>query len=166
MDHILGVAHLTEEFTEKFFSPNVGKILGMLHDLGKFSSKFQSRVRGKEIRVDHSTAGAVLCSELEKYFSNKSRENLIYKILKYPIMAHHSGLMDFGTKHDTDTTLMGRLKANLTDFSDWKDYIDVDELKDISIGDEYEKFLSNSFSTQMLIRFLASSVVDGDRLDA
>ena len=123
-DHIFGVSDFTEEFVNKFFLKNSGKILGLLHDLGKYSDEFQERIRGKNIKVDHSTAGAVVCDDLENEFkNNKKVEWLLYKIFKYAIIGHHSGLLNYGTKIDSEGTITARLNKRdgvLCDFSDWK----------------------------------------------
>jgi CRISPR-associated endonuclease/helicase Cas3 len=39
-------------------------VAGILHDIGKYSDKFQRRLEGLNIRVDHSTAGAIEASKL------------------------------------------------------------------------------------------------------
>ena len=170
IDHIQGVSKYTEEFVQKFFVKNTGKILGYLHDLGKYSEEFQKRIRGENIKVDHSTAGAVVCDEIERDFiSNKNKEYIVYKILKYCIVGHHSGLMNHGNQFDIDSTLVSRLKKRhdqLCDFSDWKKEIDIEELKKIIITKNEIRYFNSNFSIQMLIRFLFSSLVDGDRLDA
>ena len=88
IDHICGVSEFSEEFVSKFFLKNSGKILSILHDLGKYSDEFQDRIRGANIRVDHSTAGAIICDDLEKEFKGRG-EYVIYKIFKYIIIGHH-----------------------------------------------------------------------------
>ena len=169
-DHIFGVSDFTEEFVNKFFLKNSGKILGLLHDLGKYSDEFQERIRGKNIKVDHSTAGAVVCDDLENEFkNNKKVEWLLYKIFKYAIIGHHSGLLNYGTKIDSEGTITARLNkrdGELCDFSDWKNEININDIRQLKFNEEVLKFFENNFSIQMLIRFLFSSLVDGDRLDA
>ncbi len=57
----------------------------MLHDIGKASTVFQRRVRGEEVRTDHSTAGA-------RHAVQKWGE--AGKLLAYCIAGHHAGLPD------------------------------------------------------------------------
>ena len=57
-DHINEVANLTEKHASKFGAGKIGKIIGLSHDLGKYSHDFQERLDGKHIKVDHATAGA------------------------------------------------------------------------------------------------------------
>ena len=170
IDHIEGVSYFTEKFVERFFVKNAGKILGYLHDLGKYSDEFQERIRGVNIKVDHSTAGAVICDDIENEFkNNKKKEYLVYKVFKYAIVGHHSGLLNHGTKVDCESSLMYRLGKRyneLCDFSEWEKEISIDDIKEIELTEKEIRFFKNNFSIQMLIRFLFSSLVDGDRLDA
>lgn len=167
IDHICGVSEFSEEFVSKFFLKNSGKILSILHDLGKYSDEFQDRIRGANIRVDHSTAGAIICDDLEKEFKGRG-EYVIYKIFKYIIIGHHSGLLNYGTEMDDEGTISSRLNKRdiLCDFSDWENEISIDDIKQINFSEEVLGFFKNNFSVQMLIRFLFSSLVDSDRLDA
>lgn len=175
IDHIEGVSNLTEEFVSKFFTKNVGKVLGLLHDLGKYSDEFQQRIRGENIRVDHSTAGAIICDKLEKEYSKQKKvEALIFKILKYPIIGHHCGLLNYGASVDEDKTITSRLNKenDLCDFSEYKNEIPENEIRKIEFTKNEIEFFKNiilkndNFAMQMLIRFLFSSLVDADRLDA
>ncbi len=175
IDHICGVSNITEKFVSKFFLKNVGKVLGILHDLGKYSDGFQRRIRGENIRVDHSTAGTLVCEDIEDEFKSSGKiEFIVYKILKYAIACHHCGLLDYGTRVEMRGTLISRLnnRGNICDFSDWESEVKVDELKGIEFDSKTESFMrdifpkNNNFSMQMLIRFLFSSLVDADRLDA
>ena len=76
----------------------------MMHDLGKYSDKFQRRIRGEDIKVDHATAGARVCLELGG----------MYPFMEYCIAGHHAGLPDAGGKSDAvnSPTLNGRRKKN------------------------------------------------------
>lgn len=83
-------------FANAFGARRVGALLGWLHDLGKYSVKFQSyllarggsdrvgEVHRAEItgRVDHSTAGAQHIAKL----------GVMGRLLAYCIAGHHAGL--------------------------------------------------------------------------
>lgn len=170
LEHIEGVSAFTEEFVQKFFIKNAGRILGYLHDLGKYSDEFQDRIRGENIKVDHSTAGAVVCDDLENEFKNSdSYKSIIYKIFKYAIVSHHSGLINHGNRMNCEGTLTHRISKRyneLCDFSDWEKEIKINDIKDLVLTSDEYKFFTENFSIQMLIRFLFSALVDGDRLDA
>lgn len=57
-DHLVSVSELASGFAGKFGAGGLGRLAGLLHDIGKYSAEFQGKLNGKKIRVDHSTAGA------------------------------------------------------------------------------------------------------------
>ncbi len=56
--HLLGVAERAERNAAAFGAQPLGWIAGALHDLGKYTHKFQDRLKGEVLRVDHATWGA------------------------------------------------------------------------------------------------------------
>ena len=60
LDHLQGTAEKARGFAEVFGKGDWGYCCGMLHDIGKYSDKFQRRIHGEEIKVDHATAGESL----------------------------------------------------------------------------------------------------------
>lgn len=109
-EHLLGVASFASGNAAKLDLAMVGELLGILHDLGKYSAEFQSylksavgllnqdededyvdasRMRGK---VDHSTAGAqFIWKALSKQIG---LGGFVGQILALCIASHHSGLID------------------------------------------------------------------------
>lgn len=109
-EHLLGAASLASGNAAKLDLALVGELLGILHDLGKYSAEFQAyllsavdllnqdededyvdaaQMRGK---VDHSTAGAQLIwRELSKQGGVSA---LVGQMLAQCIVSHHSGLID------------------------------------------------------------------------
>ena len=63
-EHSRNVAGLCAAFAASFGAGDLGKEVGLAHDIGKYSSAFQRRILGENIRTDHSTAGA---QEIAKY---------------------------------------------------------------------------------------------------
>ena len=61
-DHLQGTAVLCGQFAAAFDAQQQGTWLGLLHDIGKYSTKFQKRLQGGE-KVDHSTAGAQVAAK-------------------------------------------------------------------------------------------------------
>ena len=52
-------------FAKAFGKDDWGYCVGMLHDIGKYSERFQKKIQGdSNIQVDHSTAGAKVCYEM------------------------------------------------------------------------------------------------------
>lgn len=95
-DHLQGTAVLCGQFAAAFDAQQQGTWLGLLHDIGKYSTKFQRRLQGGE-KVDHSTAGAQVAARYGQI------------PLAFAIAGHHSGLPDGGGRSDTaqDATMFG-----------------------------------------------------------
>lgn len=107
IDHLTQTSRLAERFAAKVGLPNVGKIMGLLHDLGKASAEFQGYLRSKQGlispdedgyvdaqrgEVDHSTAGAQLV--FEKFVNRGQNGRILAQFLALAIASHHSGLID------------------------------------------------------------------------
>lgn len=107
IDHLTQTSRLAERFASKVGLPEVGKIMGLLHDLGKASGEFQGYLRSrqglispdedgyvdaKRGEVDHSTAGAQLV--YEKLASRGREGRHLAQFLALAIASHHSGLID------------------------------------------------------------------------
>lgn len=108
-EHLLGVAEIAKSFAAKIGLPQQGELIGLLHDLGKYSKEFQGYfrsavglinpdeddfvdARGLKGKVDHSTAGAQLVwEELSK---RGQLGQIAGQILALCIASHHSGLID------------------------------------------------------------------------
>ena len=133
--------------------------MGTLHDCGKGSESFQKRLNGADIRVDHSTAGAL---ESIKLYRDQ--------ILAACIAGHHAGLPDFGTKQNAvygDGTLNGRLKAKVGENGDIAPYGDY---RTVVIPPplpprHHPVWVSNPYEVFFYIHFLYSCLVDADFLD-
>lgn len=153
--HLENTALRCGQFADSFGAYEWGYCCGILHDIGKYSLKFQNRIRGSEDQVDHSTAGAKLCWDKKG----------MYQFLSYCIVGHHAGLPDTGGSSDTGTrgTMMGRMKKKLEDYQAFEKEIEVPLLKkppfQLGEGENAGFFFS------MLIRMLYSCLVDADYLD-
>lgn len=56
--HLTQVAQLAAERAQVFKASDWAHLIGLLHDLGKYSQEFQARIRGSNQRTDYATAGA------------------------------------------------------------------------------------------------------------
>ena len=101
---------LANAFAGKVGLDKQGELIGLLHDLGKFSAAFQAYIKsavgllnqdedeefvdaaGLKGKVDHSTAGAQLVWEELSKQGNMGR--IVGQILGLCIASHHSGLID------------------------------------------------------------------------
>ncbi len=107
--HLQGVAQLSKQSAEKLGLKEAGELIGLLHDLGKYSKEFQDYInsalgnidpdaddyvdaKGKKGKVDHSTAGAQAIWDV---LSQQGQlQSITAQILALCIASHHSGLID------------------------------------------------------------------------
>lgn len=152
-EHLENTAMLCGDFADSFGGYEWGYCCGLLHDLGKYSLKFQERIRGREEKVDHATAGAKLCWDKKG----------MYQFLSYCIVGHHTGLLDTGGDGETGGTMMTRLKKKLENYQEFEKEIEIPVLKNPPFQPvKNENF---DFFSSMLIRMLYSCLVDADYLD-
>lgn len=158
-EHLLGTAEKAKGFSQEFGCGEIGYLCGLLHDIGKYSDAFQTRIRNPlpSNRVDHSTAGAL---EAEKKGS-------WYTSLGMAIAGHHSGLLDGGnrtTATASDGTYLGRLKTKVPDYSQWEKELSKEFLESEKVT--FPPFCrENSFSMAFFTRMIYSCLVDADYLD-
>lgn len=62
-DHLKSVAQLAQTRAKVFGAEDWAHLVGLLHDLGKYSQAFQHRLHGSNERADHATAGAKVVVE-------------------------------------------------------------------------------------------------------
>jgi CRISPR-associated endonuclease/helicase Cas3 len=106
-NHLAEASILAGRFAEKVGLPEVGKVLGLLHDFGKASQEYQNYLRtneglispdedgyshAKRGEIDHSTAGAQLV--YEKLASKGQEGKILAQFLALAMASHHSGLID------------------------------------------------------------------------
>lgn len=118
-EHLIGVAAWSSSFARKLGLKKLGELLGLLHDLGKYSQAFQAylksavgainpdedvewvdagRLKGK---IDHSTAGAqFVWQALSK--RNNQTATIVGQLAALCIASHHSGLIDCITTDGED----------------------------------------------------------------
>ena len=109
-DHLFGVGGLASLFAGKLGMQEMGELLGLLHDLGKFSAAFQAYLKsaigalhpdedenwvdakGLKGKVDHSTAGAQFA--WQRLGKGGLTEQIVAQVLALCVASHHSGLID------------------------------------------------------------------------
>lgn len=136
---------------------------GLLHDAGKFMETFQQRIEGKNIRVEHSTCGALVAKELYPDATGL--------MMQYCIAGHHSGIPDGGYNNQTSgPTLCARLSRSFENFSAYKDELEVSQIDRGKIlhfllqdcGKNMDLFI-DKFA--FLTRYAFSCLVDADSID-
>jgi len=164
IEHLQNTARLAADFGKDAGLSELAYIVGLSHDLGKYSKLFQKKLEGKNVKVDHSTAGA---KEIQKLFQQGQNERLMSTILAYCISGHHAGMPDYGSKIDVDTdgTLRARLKKEVEDYSQYAQEIDFATVN--LPGHLPIKPIKNNegFSIAFLTRMLYSALVDADFQD-
>jgi len=109
-EHLLGVADKSGTAAEKIGLEKYGELIGLVHDLGKYSQNFQNYLKsavgllnqdvdeeyvdakGLKGKIDHSSAGAqLLWQELSK---RGVQGQVVGQILALCVASHHSGLID------------------------------------------------------------------------
>lgn len=168
-DHLVNTARLAADFGRDAGVAELAGAAGLMHDIGKYSEAFQSRLAGSKRRVDHSTAGA---REIVALFNDQPQRTFA-ELLAYCIAGHHTGLPDYGSKADVegDGTLLARLdKSQLEDYSAYKTEVDPADLR--LPEKPFFRPIKNykgkpvfGFSASFLTRMVYSALVDADYQD-
>ena len=87
-EHLRNVAEYAKRFSEVFEAGEYAYVLGLAHDIGKYTERFQNRLLGGP-KVDHTTAGAFECFKLGQPYA------------AFTVAGHHSGLPDGGSQTDS-----------------------------------------------------------------
>ena len=157
-DHLLGVAEIAKLLASKIGLEAQGELIGLLHDLGKYSNEFQVYlksavgminqdqdefvdVRGLKGKVDHSSAGAQLVWE------ELSKKGLlgqtVGQVLSLCIASHHSGLIDC-LSSDTSGPVENNFNRRINK-SDSKTHIrEVIAKMDVSIANRFSELVNDS----------------------
>lgn len=157
-DHLEQTANKAATNASKFAMQDLAFVAGMLHDIGKYSVRFQRKLRGENSSVDHSSAGAQLCVELYP--------ESIWKILSYCITGHHGGLLDYGNAASQTSAVFQRISKQLCDFSAYKGEINPKSWPPLDQRQSIRPLPNKvGFSVAFLVKMIHSSLVDADFLD-
>ncbi|MEI7981618.1 MAG: CRISPR-associated helicase Cas3' [Bacteroidota bacterium] len=108
-EHLKNVSLICKANANKIRFGKAGELIGLLHDFGKYSTKFQSYIKsttglinqdedeyidamGLKGKIDHSTAGAQYIWNYSK--DKKLQEQIVLQVLSLCVASHHSGLID------------------------------------------------------------------------
>lgn len=162
--HLDNASALAAKLGEDAGVSDLAAIAALLHDLGKYSTAFQARLKGSKRKVDHATGGARTILDL---FNKNRVEKWIAMILAYCIAGHHTGLPDYGSGLDMtgDGTLSVRLDSKKTPIEDFHAYTTELDLSNLSLPSHLnikpdEK--RPGFSLAFLTRMVYSTLVDAD----
>lgn len=163
LDHLNGTADFAVSFAAAFGEPNYAEAIAIMHDIGKYSIKFQMYINGAGEKDDHATAGA-------REIKNQNN-SLLGIIPAYCVMGHHGGLPDGGSESQSQSesgTLYYRLiDKNLPDYSLYAQEISLPQLKKPQCWNPgmNPKKDNIGFSLAFFTRMLFSCLVDADWLD-
>lgn len=119
-EHLLEVAGLASQFAAKLGLSQAGELIGLLHDLGKYSYQFQQYIKNglgdydrdddeymdakaQKGKIDHSTAGAQYL--WQALHQQGAQSVAMAQALALCIVSHHSGLIDCLERNGTQSTL-------------------------------------------------------------
>lgn len=165
--HLDGTAALAARFAHVFGSEMWGKALGLAHDTGKSSEKWQDYlccksgfvevdyIEGKQSKLDHSTPGAKL---VEETFGKG-----IGRIMGYCIAGHHAGIPDWYPDEAGNKSSLSYRLAH-TNTTEIKENIKK-KIATVKPHNIPWKFNLKSLDLSLWIRMLFSCLVDADFLD-
>ena len=153
-EHLDGTAKLASEFAAEFNSADQGKLMGMAHDIGKYSKEFQRRLLYGGPKVDHASAGAHESVKINQPYA------------AICISGHHSGLPDLGSIDDLEEgTFWGKInrarRNMIPEYFSWSKDI---RLPEATLPD-YITCKPDPLNDMFYIRMLYSCLVDADFLD-
>jgi CRISPR-associated endonuclease/helicase Cas3 len=192
-EHLLKVSRIAKLFALSISLPLCGQLVGLLHDLGKYSDEFQQYIRSaighidpdaeeyvdaeeKKGKIDHSTAGG-------QFIYNVERDHKVFpylnQLLSLAIVSHHGGLIDCLAPDGTDKYSRRMAKdCRKTHLSEV-----LEKAPDDVVGLARELLLSEEILSELMVvlkrfpkqskniylgllsRFLFSCLLDADRID-
>ncbi|MEA4846776.1 MAG: CRISPR-associated helicase Cas3' [Clostridiaceae bacterium] len=190
-EHLYNVSDLSMEYGAKVSLGVTAKLIGILHDMGKDTRKFDSYIRycianpiDKSLKgsVDHSTAGAKFIYD-RFYNTSDPYQKLTAQLISLAICSHHGGLIDCLNISGRDV-FTGRMRtekeiyydeALLNFMRDCSEIANIDKLFN-EAKEEIKTILHRinkigssrqfgQFASGMLEKYLFSCVIDADRYD-
>ena len=161
--HLEGTADFSAQFAATFNNAEWGKLLGLWHDLGKYSEEFQEYIKvnsgyeeddQRRPKTDHTSAAAILAKEM---YSG------LWPPIAYCIAGHHAGLHNWLPEPGVSGDLSDRLKKR--EFLDKiRTKIPNELLEKVNLNAATGKTIDPK-QMHLWIRMLFSCLVDADYLD-
>ena len=163
-EHLLGTAERAARNATSFGGAAMARPMGLLHDLGKYTEKFQGRLTGDVARVDHATWGARIAGE---------RYGPLGTLLAYGIAGHHAGLANGrpGQEVETRQSLHDRLSQEYLEtlpplLPAWEREIELPAKLTFPEGfTPHPQRSRHGFQLSLLARMVFSCLVDADFVD-
>lgn len=185
LDHLEGTAKLCSEFASKIGCENLGFLMGLLHDQGKYTQWFTEYIRSShegnhsQKKRNHSSAGAQHITQLCKDSKNLAEE-ITAKLIAEAVCCHHSGLCDNLTPLGEDAYDVRIYPNTPISYEETLQNFQTELESKYNIYELFEKAVSEveqvirrmreakldpGFSLGMLQKYLFSCLIDADRLD-
>lgn len=187
-EHLRGTADLCSDFASTIGMAEAGKVMGLLHDLGKATAAFNDYIQSDDSEhlrgsIDHSTAGAQFLQDYrQNNGKNSAFSDIALEMMQLSIASHHSGLINCISSSGDDVFSKRISKQDLdTGLTESMLRVDQNILSEIeksipaalSSIEKHLKSIGNSsrsaetmwFQYGLLNRFLLSCLVDADRID-
>lgn len=178
-EHLLETSRIAGQLSAKLDLQNTGALIGLLHDLGKFSSAFQRYIRlcagsdqideGADFdadaefydlknlkgKIDHSTASAQWI--MENFFKSCGYLPLWSQIMNVCLVSHHGGLIDLLDPNGNDNYLRRISKEDkATNFAEAKSNLSagviekIEQLKGFTTKNEADAWIKKIFSPNLI----------------
>ncbi|BCJ94345.1 CRISPR-associated helicase/endonuclease Cas3 [Anaerocolumna cellulosilytica] len=193
-EHLQAVSNLCGKYAAKLQFAETGRLLGLLHDIGKYSENFyqyitesiRKEIAGEEPvskSVDHGKHGAMLV--LERYHNGSKTQQALAEICALILCYHHGGLEDYISER-LDIKLLTRCHWAEGKIQEEESFVQAKEqfsrrilsLRELDVMfchavEEYENYckqqdkvpVNKKYSMHLLIKFLYSCLIDADRYD-
>lgn len=165
-DHLKNVANLAASFAAPFGASDEARLAGLLHDLGKYSARFQQRLRDPRIHgINHWSMGTLAAANRKQISA------------AFAIEGHHTGMPAFA-ENDPETTLEA-LKPRIANLqipvsaeklngfpetlAELTECLAADGICPLDFTST--KSSAKGFATALRTRMIFSSLVDADFLD-
>ncbi|MHB1391734.1 MAG: CRISPR-associated helicase Cas3' [Clostridia bacterium] len=192
-EHLYNVSTMSMEYGAKISLGAAGELIGILHDMGKGTEKFNAYIHyclanpnDKSLRgsIDHSTSGAkFIYDNFYNTTDSDPYQKLTAQLISLAICSHHGGLIDcldlngidkFTDRMKKDNEIfydeaLSNFKAECLEMAHINDLFNKskEEIRAILIKinkiDSTSKF--GQFAAGVLEKFLFSCVIDADRYD-
>lgn len=147
--HSEGVAELMKSFALTDDFADIYSYCGLLHDIGKYSKRFQNYIRSRGEKEPHAKWGAYM-----------ARMNKLINIA-FPVIGHHAGLPNRDAMFET-------LEQCAKDENMWNQIQQALKEDDFNIpmcdNGSFNK-IGDVFQKELFIRLIYSALVDADSLD-
>ena len=189
-EHLYNVSKMAKEYGAKISLDATGELIGILHDMGKGTKKFDSYIHysskhpnDKSLKgtINHSTAGAKFI--YDNFYNSDPYQKFTAQLISLAICSHHGGLIDcldlkgidkFTDRMNPDKDIsydesLDYFKEECLEMTSIKDIFNKSKEEIKAVLTKINKMGGSSkfgrFAAGMLEKYLFSCVIDADRYD-